>query len=44
MTGKQLPWIAKQALPMLYLVIVATLLIYLFPQLVTFLPQQMKIG
>src|SRR6266498_20592 len=44
MTGKQLTWIAKQALPMLYLIIVATLLIYLFPQLVTFLPQQMRIG
>src|SRR6266571_1008611 len=44
MTGKQLTWIAKQALPMLYLIIAATLLIYLFPQLVTFLPQQMRIG
>ena len=44
MTGKQITWIAKQALPMLYLMIAATLLIYVFPQLVTFLPQQMKIG
>ncbi|TMH97224.1 MAG: TRAP transporter large permease subunit, partial [Betaproteobacteria bacterium] len=44
MTGKQLTWIAKQALPMLYLMIVATLLIYVFPQLVTFLPQQMRVG
>jgi TRAP-type mannitol/chloroaromatic compound transport system permease large subunit len=44
MTKKQITWIAKQALPMLCLMIVATLLIYVFPQLVTFLPQQMKIG
>ena len=44
MTKKQITWIAKQALPMLYLMIAATLLIYLFPQLVTFLPQQMRIG
>jgi hypothetical protein len=28
----------------LYLMIVATLLIYVFPHLVTFLPQQMKMG
>ena len=44
MTKRQITWIAKQALPMLCLMIVATLLIYVFPQLVTFLPQQMKIG
>jgi len=44
MTKKQITWIAKQALPMLYLMIAATLAIYFFPQLVTFLPQQMKIG
>jgi tripartite ATP-independent transporter DctM subunit len=44
MTRKQITWIAKQALPMLYLMIAATLLIYVFPQLVTFLPQQMKMG
>ena len=44
MTRRQITWIAKQALPMLCLMIVATLLIYVFPQLVTFLPQQMKIG
>jgi TRAP-type C4-dicarboxylate transport system permease large subunit len=44
MTKKQITWIAKQALPMLYLMIVATLLIYFFPQLVTFLPQQMRVS
>jgi TRAP-type C4-dicarboxylate transport system permease large subunit len=44
MTKRQITWIAKQALPMLCLMIVATLLIYVFPQLVTFLPQQMIMG
>src|SRR5256886_5801577 len=44
MTRRQITWIAKQALPMLYLMIAATFLIYIFPQLVTFLPQQMKMG
>src|SRR2546426_9244765 len=44
MTKKQITWIAKQALPMFYLMIAATLLIYFFPQLVTFLPQHMKMG
>jgi len=41
MTKKQITWIARNALPMLCLMIVATLMIYLFPQLVTFLPKQM---
>jgi TRAP-type C4-dicarboxylate transport system permease large subunit len=44
MTGKQITWIARNALPMLYLMIVATLTIYFFPQLVTALPHQMKFG
>jgi len=44
MTGKQITWIARHALPMLYLMIVATLTIYFFPQLVTALPHQMKFG
>ena len=44
MTGKQITWIAKHTLPMFYLMIVATLLIYFVPQLVTFLPHQMKMG
>jgi C4-dicarboxylate transporter, DctM subunit len=42
MTKKQITWIARQALPMFYLMIIATLLLYFFPQLVTFLPHQMK--
>ncbi|HKW80230.1 MAG TPA: TRAP transporter large permease subunit [Casimicrobiaceae bacterium] len=42
MTQKQVTWIARQALPMFFLMIAATLLVYFFPQLVTYLPQQMK--
>jgi C4-dicarboxylate transporter, DctM subunit len=42
MTQRQITWIAKQALPMFFLMIGATLLIYFFPQLVTYLPHQMK--
>ncbi len=42
MTQRQITWIARQALPMFFLMIGATLLIYFFPQLVTYLPQQMK--
>jgi C4-dicarboxylate transporter, DctM subunit len=44
MTGKQITWIAKQTLPMFWLMVVVTLLIYFVPQLVTFLPQQMRVG
>ncbi len=44
MTNRQITWIAKQALPMFGLMIVAVLLIWFFPQIVTFLPQQMKMG
>jgi len=42
MTQRQITWIARQALPMFFLLIVATLLIYFVPQLVGYLPQQMK--
>ena len=41
MTGKQITWIAKHTLPMFYLMIVAVLLTYFVPGLVTWLPQQM---
>jgi TRAP-type C4-dicarboxylate transport system permease large subunit len=44
MTKRQITWIARQALPMFYLMIAAVLLIWFFPQLVTALPQQMKMG
>ncbi len=42
MTKKQITWIARQALPMFLLMIVAVLLIWYFPQIITFLPRQMK--
>ena len=41
MTKKQITWIAKHTMPMFYLMIVAVLLVYFFPGLVTWLPQQM---
>jgi tripartite ATP-independent transporter DctM subunit len=41
MTGKQITWIARHAMPMFYLMIAAVLLVYFFPALVTWLPQQM---
>ena len=42
MTRREITWIARQAMPMFYLMIVAVLLIWFFPQLVTWMPQQMK--
>jgi TRAP-type C4-dicarboxylate transport system permease large subunit len=42
MTQRQITWIARQALPMFFLMIAATLMIYFVPQLVGYLPQQMK--
>jgi C4-dicarboxylate transporter, DctM subunit len=44
MTGRQITWIARHALPMFFLMIVAVLAIWIFPQLVTALPQGMKLG
>ena len=41
MTGKQLTWIARVTLPMFWLMVVAVLLIYFVPSLVTFLPRLM---
>lgn len=43
MTGRQLPWIAKVTLPMFLLMCVAVALIYVFPGIVTWLPQQMRV-
>jgi TRAP-type C4-dicarboxylate transport system permease large subunit len=40
MTGRELPWIARQAAPMFVLMMGAIGLIYLFPEIVTWLPQQ----
>ena len=41
MTGRQLTWIAKVTLPMFFLMCAAVALIYIFPGIVTWLPQQM---
>ena len=42
MTGRQLPWIAKVTLPMFLLMCAAVALIYVFPGIVTWLPEQMS--
>ena len=42
MTGRELTWIAKVAMPMFFLMCVAVALICLFPGIVTWLPQQMR--
>jgi hypothetical protein len=39
---RELGWIAKVTLPFFFLMIGAVLLIWLFPGIVTFLPQQMR--
>jgi TRAP-type C4-dicarboxylate transport system permease large subunit len=44
MTKKQITWIARETLPMFYLMIAAVLLIWFFPDLVTALPRQMRLG
>jgi TRAP-type C4-dicarboxylate transport system permease large subunit len=44
MTGKQITWIARHAMPSFLLMCVAVLLIWFFPDLVTALPRQMKLG
>ena len=41
MTGKELTWIARVAMPMFLLMCLAITLIYIFPGIVTWLPQQM---
>ncbi len=43
MTGRQLPWIARVSLPMFGLMVLAVLLIWFVPGLVTWLPQQMRL-
>jgi C4-dicarboxylate transporter DctM subunit len=42
MTGKQLPYVARVATPMFLLMVLAVLLIYFVPEIVTWLPQQMR--
>lgn len=41
MTGRDLTWIARVTLPMFFLMCAAIALIYIFPGIVTWLPQQM---
>jgi C4-dicarboxylate transporter DctM subunit len=41
MTGRDLLWIARVTLPMFFLMVGAVVLIWLFPAIVTWLPQQM---
>ena len=41
MTGRQLTWIARVTMPMFFLMCAAVAIIYLFPAIVTWLPQQM---
>jgi tripartite ATP-independent transporter DctM subunit len=42
MTRREIGWIARVTLPFFFLMIAAVALIYVFPQLVTWLPQQMR--
>ncbi len=41
MTGKQIPWIARVTLPLFALLVAAVALIYVFPGIVTWLPDRM---
>jgi tripartite ATP-independent transporter DctM subunit len=41
MTGRQITYIARTALPMFFLMVVAVLLVYFVPAIVTLLPQHM---
>jgi len=42
MTGKELPYIARVALPMFFLMVAAVILLYFVPGIVTWLPLHMK--
>jgi TRAP-type C4-dicarboxylate transport system permease large subunit len=42
MTKREITWIGRQALPMFFLMVAAVLLIYFFPDIVTWLPRRMK--
>lgn len=44
MTGKQITWIARHTIPMFLLMVAAVLMIWYWPDLITFLPRQMKMG
>ena len=42
MTGRDIGWIARVTLPFFFLMVAAVALIYVFPGIVTWLPQQMR--
>ncbi|HVL56732.1 MAG TPA: TRAP transporter large permease subunit [Burkholderiaceae bacterium] len=42
MTQRQLPWISRAAFPMFVVMVIGIVLIYAFPELVTWLPAQMR--
>jgi TRAP-type C4-dicarboxylate transport system permease large subunit len=42
MTRREIGYIARVTLPFFFLMVAAVLLIYFFPQIVTFLPAQMR--
>jgi TRAP-type C4-dicarboxylate transport system permease large subunit len=42
MTKREIGWIAKVTLPFFFLMMAAAGLIYWIPEIVTFLPQQMR--
>jgi C4-dicarboxylate transporter DctM subunit len=42
MTQRQISWIARVTLPFFFVMLLAVALVYAFPQLVTWLPQQMR--
>jgi C4-dicarboxylate transporter, DctM subunit len=44
MTRREITWIARQAFPMFLLMIAAVVLVYAFPELVSYLPQHMRSG
>jgi len=44
MTGKQITWIARNTLPMFFLMVAAVLLIWFVPDLIMFLPRKMSMG
>jgi C4-dicarboxylate transporter DctM subunit len=43
MTGRQLPYIARVSMPMFFIMVLAVLLIYFVPAIVTWLPRQMML-
>jgi len=42
MTKREIGWIARVTMPFFGLMVLAVVLIYVFPQIVTFLPAQMR--